>query len=60
MDLERHSQSESGERSQRFNWQVQSEIRAGKQTDVKLCYASFGNKLLDPLAPEDPASFALR
>src|SRR6201997_5493370 len=46
MDLERHSQAESGERSQRLNWQVQSEIRAGKQTDVKLCYASFGNKLL--------------
>ena len=46
MDFERYSQSESAEQAQRLRRQVQSEILADKQTDMKLCNASIGIELL--------------
>ena len=46
MDFERYRQSESAEQAQRLRRQVQSEILADKQTDMKLCYASTASELL--------------
>ena len=46
MDFERDRQSESAEQTQRLRRQVQSEILAHEQTDMKLCYASTASELL--------------
>jgi hypothetical protein len=46
MDFERHRQSESAEQAERLRRQVQSEILADKQTDMKLGYAFTASELL--------------
>jgi hypothetical protein len=46
MDFECYRQSEPAEQAQRLRRQVQSEILADKQTDMKLCYASTATELL--------------